>query len=384
MKKKIKLQLNPDLYSKTYISLFVTGIILCIIAMTFGLIMFSKSYFASLSKVDKAEVATVKSKVKTCSRRFEERTVWDYLDKNTLIYNGDTIKTKNASQLCLLFNDGTELILTENTMTQIFVGKDKKLTVNLSSGLIILNNEVSNSNITVNIADKKVVVNGKAIIKKTDTSNEKSDKIAEVILTEGEAYTQTMDNKIIIKEHESKDLQYIKQITDNIEEKTLNNIISADVKLQPLEDEVKSFFIKQEKSLIKSQSTDKDAVNKELNKVNLKAPASGKVFNDAYFLTNPNIIFRWNSVSEATNYRLTITDKKGKLIFDRTLGNKTEYTFTNLELLSKGSFTWSVTPVKKNKKGEVIKSAKPTSSSFKIDIQDISGETTSGSTLYGN
>ena len=100
----------------------------------------------SLSKLNEKEIATITFKYKTAQRRFEEGTIWDRLKQESLIYNGDTIRTADHSEATLHFIDGNEMSLTDNTMTQVFLNEDNKLKALLSGGSITVDSSNASEN----------------------------------------------------------------------------------------------------------------------------------------------------------------------------------------------------------------------------------------------
>ena len=98
----------------------VLGIILCLAGMSACLWLFRQDLYRTLSRLNVKPVGTVVLKRRIVQRRFENRLLWDRLQKTAVVYSGDFIRTEERSGavITLTGNDAvTEL--GENTIVQI-------------------------------------------------------------------------------------------------------------------------------------------------------------------------------------------------------------------------------------------------------------------------
>ncbi len=110
-------------------------ILLCLSGATFSLWLFWKDFNAVMSKMNEIPIATVSWKYKAAQRRFSDRLIWDRLQQESLVYNGDTIRTAAGAETTVTF-ENTELQLGENTIIQIQVDNAGMTSVNFSEGTI--------------------------------------------------------------------------------------------------------------------------------------------------------------------------------------------------------------------------------------------------------
>lgn len=113
MKKKTKSRLRNSLFVPFCIALAV-----CVSGVALNSLLFYKSFFRALTKMNEEPIATITFKYKTAQRKFLDRVVWDRLRQNSPVYNGDTLHTSSLSEATVWFSDGNVMELSENTMAQ--------------------------------------------------------------------------------------------------------------------------------------------------------------------------------------------------------------------------------------------------------------------------
>lgn len=96
----------------------LTGAFLC-------LYFFWLDFNHTLARQHEAPVGTISWKYKAAQRRFTDRVLWDRLQKNALVYNGDYIRTAELSGATITFIQGNIIDLDENTLIEIFTENDK-------------------------------------------------------------------------------------------------------------------------------------------------------------------------------------------------------------------------------------------------------------------
>lgn len=102
-------------------------VIICICGIGGSLFFFYKAINRSLQNTDSESVATITFKYRTAQRRFENRLVWEWLQNNAEIYNGDHIRTGGLSEAVLHFEDETVITLDEKTLIQVKIDEEKSL-----------------------------------------------------------------------------------------------------------------------------------------------------------------------------------------------------------------------------------------------------------------
>lgn len=110
----------------------------CLAGATVSLWLFWKDFTMVLEKLNDTPIATVSWKYKAAQRKFSDRLIWDRLQQDSLVYNGDTIRTAAGAETTVTF-ENSQLQLGENTIIQIQVEADGMTSVNLSGGNLSAN-----------------------------------------------------------------------------------------------------------------------------------------------------------------------------------------------------------------------------------------------------
>ncbi|MGP1459311.1 MAG: hypothetical protein ACTTKL_08370 [Treponema sp.] len=152
MKKKTKSK------SKTSLLLFLLVMFISFSGAAVNSALFYRSFFRSLSKMNEEPIATITFKYKVAQRKFLERVVWDRLRNNSPVYDGDTIHTAKLSEATIWFADGNVMELSEDTMAQVFLSKDKTLRAELSGGFAVVDSSESERGITLASGGTETVI----------------------------------------------------------------------------------------------------------------------------------------------------------------------------------------------------------------------------------
>ncbi|MBQ9494404.1 MAG: hypothetical protein IJR50_02050 [Treponema sp.] len=144
MKKRIKYRLKNDLAVP-----FWTAVILCMLGVAASSLLFYRSFFRALEKLNETPIATITFKYKTAQRKFLDRMVWDRLRQNSPVYNGDTLHTADLSEATVWFEDGTILELSSNTMAQVFRHGDGSLATALAEGALTVDSTGTENAVTL-------------------------------------------------------------------------------------------------------------------------------------------------------------------------------------------------------------------------------------------
>jgi hypothetical protein len=106
------------------ISLDIFVVIVCLTGVAAGLFLFWQDLNTSLTKQSEESVGTIRFKKNAAQRRFSDHIIWDRLQKESPIYNGDTIRTADLSEATVIFNNGDKIDVSETTLIQIISNKD--------------------------------------------------------------------------------------------------------------------------------------------------------------------------------------------------------------------------------------------------------------------
>ena len=111
---------------------FLPPAVLIIAAVIFGLLLYhdmsASIDISSGKKIGKIEFAS-----RTAQRKYNEQVIWESVDSNTPVYNGDSIRTADLSEAVISLADGTDIVLHENSMVLLQVAS-KKMEVDFSRG----------------------------------------------------------------------------------------------------------------------------------------------------------------------------------------------------------------------------------------------------------
>jgi hypothetical protein len=96
-------------------------ILLCFAGTAVSGFAFWREYNRTLVKLNEEPVGSIVFKNRTAHRKIENRAAWDRLKQESPVYNGDTIRTAEASEAFITFQDSvTRVNLYENTLIQVF------------------------------------------------------------------------------------------------------------------------------------------------------------------------------------------------------------------------------------------------------------------------
>ncbi|MHC6203961.1 FecR domain-containing protein [Breznakiellaceae bacterium SP9] len=112
-------------------------ILFCLAGAAVSLNLFWRDMFQTLRMQNLVPVGTISFKYKTAQRRLSDRVLWDQLQQESPVYNGDTIRTAELSEAVLHFPDGASIDINENTLIQIQTSGDRTW-VDLEDGSVSL------------------------------------------------------------------------------------------------------------------------------------------------------------------------------------------------------------------------------------------------------
>lgn len=136
------------------LDLFV--VILCLFVCAYSFKLFYAEYNRNTIRDDKAVIAQVVRKSNISQRKFSDRVVWERVQNDTLLYNGDILRTGDNSETTMQFTD-LQIDMGENSMMQIFYSKDEGISVSVNKGNIELDASDSVNEVQLKLLNGTVV-----------------------------------------------------------------------------------------------------------------------------------------------------------------------------------------------------------------------------------
>lgn len=124
-------------------------VLLCLFLSFTSLFLFWKDVNRTLSKIGETPIGTITFKYKVAQRKFADRLIWDRLQKESYVYNGDTIRTANLSEATIRFTDDNVITLEESSLAQIFLDSSGSASVDFAGGGIRIDSSQSASGMSV-------------------------------------------------------------------------------------------------------------------------------------------------------------------------------------------------------------------------------------------
>lgn len=124
-------------------------VLLCLFLSFTSLLLFWKDVNRTLSKIGETPIGTITFKYKVAQRKFADRLIWDMLQKESYVYNGDTIRTADLSEATIRFTDNNIITLEESSLAQIFLDSSGSASVDFAGGGIRIDSSQSASGMSV-------------------------------------------------------------------------------------------------------------------------------------------------------------------------------------------------------------------------------------------
>ncbi|GIX43375.1 MAG: sigma factor regulatory protein FecR [Leptospiraceae bacterium] len=206
---------NKDSIKEYYIKIdskkqdFIFLIISILILLTLSYLLY-RDIYKSYEGIGKP-IGTIVFKKRTALRKIKNQSIWEYLQNEYPVYNGDAIKTEEFSEAVLKLNDGTEIALNENTFIVLnFSDEETKIKFNYGS---LEANAESNKQIKVTTKDSEIELtsanakliqnqNSLQIQLKEGSANLKKNNKIEKIKENEVALLDNNTNKIIKKQNQ--------------------------------------------------------------------------------------------------------------------------------------------------------------------------------------
>lgn len=344
---------------------------------------FWKDLNSSSRRTDKEKIAIITFKNRIAQRKYEDRVVWERIDKSTPLYNGDLVRTAELAEAVITFNDGSEVNIYENTMIQVYYSDFEGVNISVGNGnLQVESADKGKVQLTLNDGSKISAAGGTSISAKTTAGNSGAQTVE--VRNGSATITGSTGSTEDIKAGESLSVKS----NGEIAKKTVT-VTSIPPELKVLNVEGKEIPVKLEwnksnknDAVVLQTSTKKDfsqiTEEKVISKtndslislsegtvywrvfpkgnegdasvgkisveaaspLNLISPAENGSFQ--FRNRNPNLTFRWDGNEYAKNYLLQIasTPDMQNPVVKKTLTN----TALNIDSLGSGQWYWQVTP----------------------------------------
>jgi hypothetical protein len=140
-------------------------VILCLFFTIFFLYRFWADLNQRMVRAGEQPVGTITFKKKAAQRRFIDRVLWDRLQRESPVYNGDVIRTAEISEASITFNAGGQVInLDENSLIQIFADENGPRVDFTEGGISVDSQGSSNGGVVLVSGGKTVNVGGDGVI----------------------------------------------------------------------------------------------------------------------------------------------------------------------------------------------------------------------------
>ena len=190
--------------------------IICSLLAAGMFFLFYRELNTSTLKQNEKPIATIYFRKNIAQRRFINRSLWEKISTETLIYNGDKIRTAEESEAVLKLNDETEIGLGSNTLIQLFSDKKQASTIDFMSGNLHVQNKDPAEKTVIKTGNKKIQLSSLTQVNVEIDKEFSSDAVIEVL--SGEASVIQTDVK-------GKEIQELKTISaGQIEVVKLNEI----------------------------------------------------------------------------------------------------------------------------------------------------------------
>lgn len=139
-------------------------VLLCLFLSFTSLFLFWKDVNRTLSKIGETPIGTITFKYKVAQRKFADRLIWDRLQKESYVYNGDTIRTADLSEATIRFTDNNIITLEESSLAQIFLDSSGSASVDFAGGGIRIDSSQSASGMSVSSGNTKFRIDSGSVM----------------------------------------------------------------------------------------------------------------------------------------------------------------------------------------------------------------------------
>lgn len=122
-------------------------------------------YFDINKKVDignAQEIGKITFKRRVAQRKYANQVVWEDVQQEFPIYNNDTIRTTDLSEAVVFLNDGTEILINENSMIMLTM-EAENVNIDFSHGSLSTKREDSKKKLNIKSGGSEVVAGAGAL-----------------------------------------------------------------------------------------------------------------------------------------------------------------------------------------------------------------------------
>src|SRR6056297_428017 len=107
-------------------------VVLGVAAIVFALLLYH-DMSASIDASGEKRIGEIQFASRTAQRKYANQVIWERVNSNTPVFNGDSIRTADLSEAVIKLRDGTEISLHENSMVLLSV-TERKMAVDFTRG----------------------------------------------------------------------------------------------------------------------------------------------------------------------------------------------------------------------------------------------------------
>ncbi len=143
--------------------LFVTAA--CLAGAFLSAYFFAEVLTGELRRAGEKPIATISFKYNSARRKPGDRVVWEYLRRESPVYNSDTIRTAERAEATIRFPDGRAIDLDEDTLVRVLVRESGEAEIGLDSGSLVANSGSDSGGLSVVSGKNRVALSGNAAIR---------------------------------------------------------------------------------------------------------------------------------------------------------------------------------------------------------------------------
>lgn len=357
-------------------------VVFCLSVAGFFSYTFWKDLNSTARRYDKEKIAVITFKNRIAQRKFDDRVVWERIDKATPLYNGDLVRTAELAEAVITFNDGSQVDIYENTMIQVYYSEYEGVQIGLGNGNLQLEaSEKGKIQLTLGDGSKISAGGGTSLSTKSSAGSGASSvsvRSGSVLVTGSAGGTESVSSGETISVKNSGEIKKNSLTVVSIPpELRVLNVEGGEIpvklewnKINPDEAVVLQLSTKKDYSEIREekvitskndslislskgtlywrvfpQGKEEEAAEgkisvTEANPITLISPADSGNFN--FRNRNPVLNFRWNGNDYAKNYLLKVssTPDMQTPVVQMTTVNP----FIQLDSLGSGQWWWQVIP----------------------------------------
>ena len=139
------------------------AVILSVIIFTSAGWLFYTDINSTLKNTGGEEIGLIMFKKNTAQRKYSGRAVWENIDTASPVYSNDTLRTSKDSEAVVLMNDGTEIVLQDNSLIVLEWNKDEKSIEFLGGNISAKNESEQTAGVKIKSADTVISLDDASI-----------------------------------------------------------------------------------------------------------------------------------------------------------------------------------------------------------------------------